>query len=160
MKVLIISDTHGRDKWLNQVIEKERGLDRIIHLGDLEGAEDYLETIAPCPVEIVSGNNDFFTDYPREKIIEISGYRIFLTHGHYYGVSFGRERLAEIARMQGCQMAMYGHTHCPEIDEVEGIRVINPGSLAYPRQENRKPSYIVMETDGMGRVGFSLCFMD
>ena len=160
MKVLIISDSHGRDKWLDYVIENEKGLDRIIHLGDLEGSEEHLETIAPCPVEIISGNNDYFAEYPREKVIQISGHKILLTHGHYYGVSFGRERLAGAARMLGCSMAMYGHTHCPEIDEVNGIRVINPGSLAYPRQENRKPSYIIMETDGMGRLGFSLRYIE
>ncbi len=159
MKVLIISDSHGKDKWLDWVIGKEKGLDRIIHLGDLEGAEDYLEEVAPCPVEIISGNNDYFTEYPREKVVQISGHRILLTHGHYYGVSFGRERLAEAARQQGCGMAMYGHTHCPEIDEVNGIRVINPGSISYPRQENRKPSYIIMEMDGSGRVGFSLHYI-
>lgn len=160
MKVLIISDTHGKDNWLNWVIKNEKGLDRLIHLGDLEGAEDYLETIAPCPVEMISGNNDYFSEYPKEKVIEISGHRIFLTHGHHYGVSFGRERLASVARMLGCGIAMYGHTHCPEINDVDGIRMINPGSLAYPRQENRKPSYIIMETDGMGRVGFSLRYID
>ena len=40
---------------------------------------------------------------------------------------------------------MYGHTHRPVIEEVGGVLVINPGSLTYPRQSNRKPSYIVME---------------
>ena len=160
MKVLIISDSHGRDKWMDYVIEKEKGLDRIIHLGDLEGGEDYLEVIAPCPTEIISGNNDYFSGYPREKVIQLSGHRILLTHGHYYGVSYNRERLAQVARQQGCDMAMYGHTHCPEIDELAGIRVINPGSIAYPRQENRKPSYIIMETDHEGHVGFSLRYLD
>ena len=30
----------------------------------------------------------------------------------------------------------------------EGIIAVNPGSLSYPRQEGRRPSYIVMEVEG------------
>ena len=84
MKVLIISDSHGRNNIMDRVIEEESPLDLIIHLGDLEGGEDFLEAIAPCPVEMVCGNNDFFTPYPREKIFEIGKYRALICHGHNY----------------------------------------------------------------------------
>ena len=36
---------------------------------------------------------------------------------------------------------------------------INPGSPSYPRQENRRPSYIIMEIDEEGEAHFSLHFV-
>lgn len=71
MKILVISDSHGKNGRMELAVEQESPLDMLIHLGDLEGGEDLLEAIAPCPVEIVCGNNDFFSAYPREKVIEI-----------------------------------------------------------------------------------------
>ena len=42
---------------------------------------------------------------------------------------------------------LFGHTHYPEIEMQEGILVINPGSLTFPRQRVRKFSYAVMEAE-------------
>lgn len=72
MKILIVSDSHGRNLHLNHVMEKEKDVDLMIHLGDLEGTEDYLEDIAPCPVHMVAGNNDYFSQIDREKVVEIA----------------------------------------------------------------------------------------
>ena len=41
----------------------------MIHLGDAEGYEDYIGELCGCPLEIVAGNNDFFSSLPREKEI-------------------------------------------------------------------------------------------
>ena len=38
-----------------------------IHLGDVEGGEDYLEAVVECEKHIIRGNNDFFTELPREE---------------------------------------------------------------------------------------------
>ena len=82
MRVLIISDTHSNHKYLRQVFESERPRDLVIHLGDAEGCEDYIEEKAGCPVEIVSGNCDFFSALEQETVLEIGKYKAFLTHGH------------------------------------------------------------------------------
>ena len=81
MKILIISDTHGSHKNFDRVIEKERPLDMLIHLGDVEGDEDYIPAVADCPVHMVRGNNDFFSDLPGEEEFMVEGYHIFTTHG-------------------------------------------------------------------------------
>ena len=60
MKVLIVSDTHKSHRNLEKVLEENKDRDMLIHLGDVEGAEDYIEALADCPVHMVSGNNDFF----------------------------------------------------------------------------------------------------
>ena len=63
MRVLIVSDTHKKHENLITIMEKERPFDRMIHLGDAEGYEDYIAELAGCPLDIVAGNNDFmFSD--------------------------------------------------------------------------------------------------
>ena len=68
-----------------------------------------------------------------------------MTHGHYYGVSMDVYGVVDEARSRGCEIVMFGHTHKPMAEQRNGIWVINPGSLSYPRQEGRMPSYAVME---------------
>ena len=95
MKVLIVSDTHGKDENLEAAVYKEAPFDLLIHCGDVEGREIFTEALVDCPCCMVSGNNDFFTDLPREEQIEFCGKRILVTHGHYYGVSMGHEEIVE-----------------------------------------------------------------
>ena len=71
MRILVISDTHRKnDNYLN-VIKKVGKLDLVIHLGDVEGSEYTIEEAAGCPVEMVAGNNDFFSNLPSEKTLQI-----------------------------------------------------------------------------------------
>ena len=79
---------------------------------------------------------------------------ILLTHGHYYGVSMGAEGLADEAKSRGCDIAMYGHTHRPFLDRIDGVTVLNPGSLSYPRQEGRHPSYMIITVHEDGRIEY------
>ena len=62
MKVLIVSDTHGRHTGLDRVLEKEGKIDLFIHLGDIEGGESYINSVVECEKHMVRGNNDFFSD--------------------------------------------------------------------------------------------------
>ena len=160
MKILIVSDTHGHERNLKRVIEKVGPVDTFIHLGDIEGHEDYIEALADCPVHMVSGNNDFFSDLPREEEIQLGTYRVLLTHGHYYGVSVGTDRLKEEARARNIDIVMYGHTHRPEIDRDAQVTVLNPGSLSYPRQWGRKPSYMIMEIDREGEAHYTKNYIE
>ena len=159
MKVLIVSDTHGRDENLEIVINREAPFDMLVHCGDVEGREFYIEALAECPCSIVSGNNDFFSDLPREEEFWIGEYHILITHGHYYGVSVGTERLKEEAMLRGIDIVMYGHTHRPEIDMEDQVTVLNPGSLSYPRQIGRRPSFLMMEIDGAGEAHYTIHYL-
>ena len=100
----------------------------------------------------MSGNNDFFSDLPREEEIEIAGKKFLVTHGHYYGVSIDETGVVEEARSRNCDGVMFGHTHRPVLEVIDGILAINPGSLSYPRQMGRRPSYVVLETDEDGNI--------
>ncbi len=156
MKILIVSDSHGRNNNIEKAIKKVEPIDLLIHLGDLETNADFLEAILPCKAEMVSGNNDYFTSLPREKIITIGNYKILLTHGHQYGVNYGTDRIKEIALMQGVDIVMYGHTHIPHIDNTGSIWAINPGSISQPRQTGFIPTFILMDIDGKGVAHFTI----
>jgi len=54
---------------------------------------------------------------------------------------------------------MFGHTHRPYFEERDGITVLNPGSLSFPRQEGRKSSYMILETDGEEKYEFVQHFL-
>lgn len=156
MKILIVSDTHGNCKHLELVLEKHRDIELLIHLGDLCGDLDYIEAISPCKTVIVSGNNDYFLNIDREKLFFVSGHQIFVTHGHYYGVHYGIEDIIARGKELGASIVMYGHTHIPRIDKKDSIYCINPGSLSLPRQEDKKPTYIIMDIDDKNSVDFHL----
>ena len=76
MKILIISDTHRRHENLDIVIEQEKPFDLLIHLGDVEGCEDYIKSLAECEIRVVAGNNDFFSNLPEEQEVKIGKHNI------------------------------------------------------------------------------------
>ena len=69
MRVLIISDTHGRHTAFDRAIMEAGKIDYLVHLGDTEGGEDYIEAFCGCPAYILAGNNDFFSRNLREMEI-------------------------------------------------------------------------------------------
>lgn len=159
MKILIVSDSHGRNTHLDAAIDKVSPIDLLIHLGDLEGSEDYLTAVLPCPVEMVSGNNDYFTDIEREKMITIGKYKVFLTHGHRYRVNYDTDIIKQEALQRGADIVMFGHTHRPLIDQSGPVIAINPGSISQPRQEGRVPTFIIMDIDNYGEAHFTLNYI-
>ncbi|MGL6200812.1 MAG: metallophosphoesterase family protein [Lachnospiraceae bacterium] len=159
MKILIISDTHRQHRTLDILVEKVGEIDMLIHLGDTEGGEQYIEASVNCPVHIVGGNNDFFSDLEREEEFYVGKYHVFITHGHRYGVSMGNQRLKEEARARHADIVMYGHTHRPELVIEDDLTILNPGSLSYPRQEGRKSSYILMEIDREGEAHYTISYL-
>lgn len=147
MKILIMSDNHGRTDNAMKALRKEMPLDMLIHCGDAEDTEGDLGLFAECPMYCVKGNNDFFTTLRNEQEVEFGKYRAMITHGHNYRVSLGYEMLAEEAAARGYNYAFFGHTHRPCIETYGGVTLINPGSIAYPRQSDRKFTYIIMNVE-------------
>lgn len=158
MKILVVSDTHRKNDNYFDVVRRQHP-DMVIHCGDAEGEEQVLESAAPCPLKIVLGNNDFFSYLPRELDLVIGQYRVWVTHGHNYYVSMGMENIKREAAVRGADIVMFGHTHRPVVDVGEKIIAVNPGSLSYPRQEGRRPSYIIMELDSAGKAHFDIKYL-
>ena len=159
MKILVISDTHGLNNNFLKVVKKVSPIDMLIHLGDFQGSEEFIEESVSCRCEFVSGNNDFFNGYPKDKIIQIGKYTVLLTHGHRYGVYNGTDNIKEAALRNNVNIVMFGHTHVPMIDMTGDVWMINPGSLSLPRQSGRIPTYIIMEIDPAGNAHFTLNYL-
>lgn len=159
MKVLIVSDTHGRHENLAWALKREKPLDLMIHLGDAEGCEDIIREMAGCPLKIVAGNCDFLSGLRQEEEIQIGTYTALITHGHYYNVNAGVEDIKKEARGRRCDIVMFGHTHRPMIDCAKDVIALNPGSISYPRQEGKHPSYAVMNLDEKGKAYFMMRYL-
>jgi len=65
---------------LDRVLEKEGKIDLFIHLGDIEGGESYINSVVECEKHMVRGNNDFFSDLPREEEIDIGISTFIINH--------------------------------------------------------------------------------
>ena len=159
MRILIVSDTHRNNTNFLKLTEKIGHLDMLVHCGDVEGSELVISRAVDCPVEMVQGNNDFFSDLPKEKEFMIGQYKVWLTHGHNYYISMNTEMIKQEARDREADIVMCGHTHKPMVDIGNGLTLINPGSISYPRQENRRPSYILMEIDAVGEAHYTINYV-
>ncbi len=159
MKVLIISDTHGNHRNLDKILELVPHIDMLIHLGDVEGGEEYLNKVLRCEKHMVRGNNDFFSDLPKEDEFYIGRYKVFITHGHGHYVSLDPEYIKAEGIARHADIVMFGHTHRPFFYESDEITVLNPGSVSYPRQEGRKGSYMLMELDKEEKLHFQQCYL-
>ena len=153
-KILVVSDNHRKLDNIYQLLEENPDISYFIHLGDSEGSEDAIRTHLPkgCESYFVQGNNDFFAYLPKEIEMRLGKERLFLTHGHLYGVGFDLQGLADEARARNCSMALFGHTHRPFSRVVNGVLCINPGSINFPRQDNRTPSYAMFYLDKKGNL--------
>lgn len=159
MRVMIVSDTHGRHLNLDRALENAGAVDVFIHLGDVEGGETYIDAVVDCEKHIVKGNNDFFSELPKEEEFMLGPKRVFISHGHNYYVSLDPESIKEEGRARNADIVMFGHTHRPYLDVDKDITVLNPGSLSYPRQEGRKGSYMILEMDETGDCKYQQYFL-
>ena len=143
MRIIVISDTHGDYAHLESVIMRNTDADWIFHLGDGETELDRFVTSHPAlapKIIHVAGNCDYDSLSPDFFILEAGDHKIFATHGHKYGVRSSLQHLRYIARENGCDIVLFGHTH-ERLDAYEdGMWLFNPGSAACPR-DGLKPSF-------------------
>lgn len=144
LKVAVFSDTHGNPDFMRNAI-KSCSPDAIIHCGD--GARDVvaMERAFPeIPIYSVLGNCDFSQNVPLVRTIELGGVKIFLAHGHTYGVKYeGLDRIGYAAKEAGASLAIFGHTHTPLCRHLGSVTIINPGSAGY----GSDPTWGVLEID-------------
>lgn len=144
MKILVFSDSHGSLGNMYEAVERESP-DRIVHLGDhFRDAEDLDLAFGGLDILYVPGNCDYAAQIPANLEIEVDGVRIFLTHGHLFGVKSGTQRLLLEAQRRGVPLALFGHTHQAFCEEIDGVTLFNPGCCG---RFTSRPSYGVIETD-------------
>ena len=126
MTLLITSDAHGALENLKMVSKKHRDVDYHLDAGDICLPRHLYE---PLHLVTVKGNNDFGSDEPYTRILDLNGLRVMLTHGHREHVKLTRETLLNIALAERVDVVIYGHTHRPYYQVDQGITIINPGAL-------------------------------
>lgn len=130
MRVLVLSDSHGNESGLIQAIEAQPGAQDILFLGDgLRDMDDVRSRYPERTFYCVRGNNDFLAQEPNERLIELGGKRIFMAHGHTYGVKSGEYSFQSAAKSNKADIAVYGHTHLPVTRYEDGLYVMNPGAV-------------------------------
>lgn len=149
MRILVISDSHGRRDRVESIILSQPAAQDIFFLGDVTGdIEDMTHAFANRNFHIVSGNCDFFSQYPHMGVVSLAGKKIFYTHGHNFDVKHGTGRLAQAARQNGCDIALYGHTHVSQTLYDDGLHIVNPGSCS--RSRSGRDTYAVIDIEQSG----------
>ena len=142
MYALIFSDSHGKTKNMQEIIDRQGGdLHAVFFLGDGLRDVDSLDS-GSSELYYVRGNCDVFAPLAEdEELVFFGGVRIFMTHGHRYSVKSGYSAAAEKALRKGADILLFGHTHqplCVLINEGEKIGdtvakkdlwIFNPGSI-------------------------------
>lgn len=146
MKIAILGDSHNHLEVLDRLHEEKRlkGVELILHTGDMCNDGSYLEEITGIKVIGVKGNSDpVYSDCEMEMILELEGYKILLTHGHRYGVKGSNDRLFYRGKEVGADIVVFGHSHIPLTIEEEHMLLLNPGSIGFPRGLSKKSYGIV-----------------
>lgn len=135
MRIVVVSDTHRDLRSLSQLIqEQQESTDFFLHLGDGEReVADVLALHRDIVLYSVRGNCDFSQELPEARVVDAGGVKIFMTHGHMSGVKNSLDNLCSRARAAGAQIALYGHTHAQHYEYQNGLHLMNPGSLSFPR---------------------------
>ena len=144
MDILVFSDSHGNLRNIQKALDAQiKKPDAILFLGDGLSSFQYLD-FDGIPFYSVSGNCDgdfygsLFSD--DERIIELSGKKIMMTHGHKYDVKHTLTRLIYTAAVREVDIVLYGHTHMahecvltPDNCEMpklqKNLYVMNPGAI-------------------------------
>ncbi len=143
MLIGILSDTHGLLR--QEVIDAFKGVDHIIHAGDIDNKAviDRLEEIAP--VTVVRGNADKeWAEYLQEiAILEFLGNKIYVIHN--------KGKIHD--DLTGISIIIYGHSHKYSLVEKDGQVWFNPGCCA-KRKPEQEVSFALLEISGPGEFEF------
>lgn len=128
VRVLAISDSHGDRRTLYRILDTHRDANAVVFLGD--GYTDIQSLQEEFAVLAVAGNCDGYScEAPAERELTVGGKRILAVHGHLYSVKHTLLRLSLAAQSRGVDVALFGHTHTPCIERVDGLCLVNPGSV-------------------------------
>lgn len=143
MKLVVFSDSHGNVDYMELAVQKEQP-DLVLHLGDLCRDFEALQRRMPTRVmQNVCGNCDGFTETPEQRVLMVEGRRILMMHGHRYQVKNSYLAAMYAARELEADILLFGHTHVPYCEEVDGLWVLNPGSCG-----GRNPGHGVILLEG------------
>ena len=140
----VISDTHA---FLDeQVLELFAGVDHILHAGDVGPRSILLKLESVAPVTAVAGNTDEPIGLRLTESVELAALK-FLVH-HIVNPRQIGDHLRTMLERERPDMVVFGHTHRPFFETLEGIRFVNPGYAGRPKLGVER-SVAILECDGL-----------
>lgn len=150
MRILVISDSHGRCSKIEQAIEEQPAASHVFFLGDcVRDIEDYTFIYPDKTFHIVCGNCDGYSLFKSYDTVNLGGKKIFFTHGHCHSVKYGIQRLKQTALVEHADIVLYGHTHIAKTEYADGVYFVNPGSLCSAREGSTGYAVIDIEDSGV-----------
>ena len=155
MRIGLLSDTHDFLDTAFLAIKAMGPIDLLIHAGDHFRDASKIASEINVPVHAVVGNCDSRSEGPEEKLLQVDGAVLLITHGHRYNVKISIYNLFNRAVELKADAVIYGHTHVPGYGHTKvagysnqaGLLIINPGSISKPREGGRN-SYSLLEIEG------------
>lgn len=132
--IVVVSDTHGNTGFIEKLTRKHNEAYMFLHAGDSGVSSEEL-----FPFETVKGNCDYLIKNPI-KLINIMGINILMFHGDRFMLD--EDMLINYANNYNAQVLIHGHTHIPYYKFTNGVHIVCPGSIYYPRVT--KPTYCVI----------------
>jgi len=129
MRIVVMSDSHGDSRSVEELIAREHHADGFVHLGD--GARDWIYTVPGSGQFLIGvrGNGDFGVALPLILTEDWEGKKFFCCHGHTFRVKMGLYELQAAASQIHADVILYGHTHIPDIERQGDRLLICPGSI-------------------------------
>ena len=129
MKIGVISDTHN---YLDpKVLQLLKGVEHILHGGDIGEAWLIRELENIAPVTAVSGNCDSDASYKETQVVELAS-RKFIVH-HIVDVRAPAEGIKRRIEIESPHVVVFGHTHKPFQQSIGNTLYFNPGYAGKPR---------------------------
>jgi putative phosphoesterase len=139
----LISDTHGfLDLKLTRIF---RGVDHILHAGDIGPDHLVAQLEAVAPVTAVLGNNDNLPCFPLTKVVAIGEFKV-LVH-HIVSPRALTDELKDRMFREKPDAVVFGHSHKAFCERIDGVLFVNPGYAGKPRF-NLERSVALLETNG------------
>jgi len=141
-KILVFSDSHGSIlalkavfKWASERLPPNGTICATACLGDgltdLQIAADATGFYSDW--KLVLGNNDYGIQAPELAVFDFADCKIFMCHGHRHNIYNGLNTLLVSAKNKDADIVLFGHTHVPFQKKIDGILLINPGSIGRSR---------------------------
>ncbi|MGS0763931.1 metallophosphoesterase family protein [Syntrophomonas curvata] len=132
MRIAVAGDTHGRTEKLTRTMQMLKP-DHLFFTGDFYN--DGLKLARRLNIDWtgVTGNCDFGPKGRQEQLVTYAGRSFYLIHGHQYGAKRSLNSLFYRGQEVGANVVLFGHTHVPVCERMDGIWMINPGSASLPR---------------------------
>ena len=153
MRIAVFADTHGNKEAMADALQSEGPFHLLLHLGD--GVADGMSVGSAMGIEFcgVQGNEDIM-NLPPEVSFAVGKWTLTAVHGHQLDINPYHSQLqwkqhfrdmSQWAKRKKSHLFLFGHSHCPALQEVGGVVICNPGDQYIG--STAAPTFAVIQAD-------------